>query len=740
MVNLVALAQSTVQKSISYTMGGQYTYFVSLVLPADALPAATSFTFQLQCSTGMATSTSSIVISTNDPPNLGSYIVKPTAGTMLSTVFDFLAVRWEDSDRPITYEFAYESMSGGKYLVHRGRKEVASASSDLPQGVAQQEFRLRTRLQVFDALDGKAVEYSSVTVQQIDFSVRNTEQYLHTVLAASSDYVGGMKDAMAKALIMVNAVSCEFAPNCSALHRTHCRDRAHTCGQCLANFVGEASHANTKCIPLGTGQTRRLALMEASVSTAKSSATVCIADEDCSSAWHGCVNGVCALESKRCRDSCSGRGHCEFVSRYDTNVTFSTCSVLDEDCLARCVCHADYAGQLCEHTAGDFNTSRRVRHTLVQTLHVLADMEVIAADTLLSWLQSLASVSSDAGGLDSYTRALVTDLALRFLVEGAALGMSYENFSAVGDILDLVLLEEGSDDAAIQLSAMYNKLILDNIVTGQHQVDITGDMFRASFFAANALNGTVVGVTPVNGPKSFEAVPQSVKLQGTSLITAVSVSETLGNSSAYYSNPLGVTFNGQLPCNTSASSHCTIDITLTVKPDRRRLYPLQDTKVHEMRCVDSVNPSHTFHCGDGSRIALHCNGTRGVVSKRCPLRQHVPTCASLSPSGGPCYTLTVANNTVTCRCVIFDGSGGTGRRLQVPGSGADIEDDYSYNSQISMDYAVVMRSIVTDFTETWSSASSLGANSVTENIQVLITVGALGVLGALAVLGSVRLD
>ena len=752
-IDLTTIAVSPIRKSIPYAVGGQYSHFVSLVLPPHSLPASSSFTFNLQCSTALGIASSSISITTNDPPKSGSYVVTPTSGTMLSTVFSFLAVKWEDSDRPITYEFAYESMSGNKYLVHRGRREVSSASSELPQGMAEADFGLRTRLQVFDALDGKAEEYVSVTVQRIDFSVEDTEQYLHTALSASSGYVSVVTDVLAKTIFMVNSVKCDSAPNCSALYRSHCRDVAHTCGHCRGGYVGEAGQANTQCFPLhSTAPTRRLALLDASATIAQSSTRMCAVDRDCSSTWQQCVSGTCVVESKKCSGSCSGKGRCVFVSRYDSNTTFSTCSVLQDDCLPRCVCEPGYNGRLCEYTSQDFNTTQQMRHTLIRVLQSVMDSQVITADALISWLQTLASVSGDARGLDAHTQALVTTLAMRILREGAALGMSYEEFTAVRDILDLVLLEEGSDVAALQLSNMYNQFILADIVTGQHQVDVSSVMFRASFFAANSLNGTVVGVAPAKRLGASVAV-QSVQLQSTSQLVAVSVSETLGNSSAYESHPLGVTFNGGLPCNDSPSqpSVCTIDITLALKPDRRRLSPTPsgEERVHAVQCVEGINSTHTFPCADDIHLTLHCNGTHGSLSKRCPRKEQVPHCASLSPVGGPCHVLSATRSTVTCRCVLPASGTASGRRLQKPSSGGSDgndhdglhgDDAYSDDSQISMDYAVVMKAIVTDFTETWSSASTLDADSVSENIQVLITVGALGVVGVLAVLGSVQLD
>jgi hypothetical protein len=83
-------------------------------------------------------------------------------------------------------------------------------------------------------------------------------------------------------------------------------------------------------------------------------------------------------------------------------------------------------------------------------------------DALMSWLDSLSSVSSDPLGLSTDTKIPIENLAIRFLERARELNVPFESFSHVSEILDL----DGTNVAALELSRVYTNFVMLDIVTG----------------------------------------------------------------------------------------------------------------------------------------------------------------------------------------------------------------------------------------------------------------------------------
>ena len=169
------------------------TFQISLVLPAFSLPAQSSYTFTLRVATEMSglSASAGLVISTNSPPYPGKYSISPQIGVQLDTEFLCQAVQWEDTDLPLTYEFAYQNPATEEFVVHRARMQLTFVKSYLPAGLEQMDFALNTQLQVFDSLDAKRAEQRPVVVKYIKkLSLEDIDTYFTGAVANSSGYTG----------------------------------------------------------------------------------------------------------------------------------------------------------------------------------------------------------------------------------------------------------------------------------------------------------------------------------------------------------------------------------------------------------------------------------------------------------------------------------------------------------------------------------------------------------------------
>jgi hypothetical protein len=94
--------------------------------------------------------------------------------------------------------------------------------------------------------------------------------------------------------------------------------------------------------------------------------------------------------------------------------------------------------------------------------------------------------------------------------------------------------------------------------------------------------------------------------------------------------------------------------------------------------------------------------------------------------------------TMTCQCTLPAGTRQSGRVMSATND--DIADDGAEAGSSSVEFAMVVSTTLTSFTETWSTADDLTLNDVKENISVLVTLGFIGMLTVVGVLLSFYAD
>jgi hypothetical protein len=144
-----------------------------------------------------------------------------------------------------------------------------------------------------------------------------------------------------------------------------------------------------------------------------------------------------------------------------------------------------------------------------------------------------------------------------------------------------------------------------------------------------------------------------------------------------------------------------------------------------VECRDEEQTSRLMNCTNGDVLELVCNGTAGMITRRCPERRYDFACESLVQLTGSqgCTMLRRSDTNITCKCSL----------LFSPLDPAD-------NSAISFDFIAVGQTVAIDFLQTWSSAGELNAKVVVENLSVLFVVSSIFILGSLALVIGYQYD
>ena len=361
---------------------------LNLALPPGSLLSDSKFTFKLTYRVSPNVETSaSVVIVTNGPPSIGIVNADPISGTMLSTLFEFSASRWQDEDLPISYEYAYEISTASPFSVMQSKSELPICYSVLPAGVGDENTDVTVRVQVFDNLNANSIGTTSVSV----IAVKVTTDDL-TLLVNSSFSPGepADSDATRRAVSLVgsilNTANCSVSLDCAALYRHPCSAVDNTCGVCLSGYYGDSLYSNTRCV--SKADRRHLRTLER---------TYCSHNGDCDGIFESCVDGICSNLPKQCPSNCSGedRGVCIFRSTLllPPDDVVPECFDGNIICSPECMCKPGYAGLSCSLTEEEMSSKKELREKLLRGVLSIVEGEDADQESVTSWVTSLSSMT-----------------------------------------------------------------------------------------------------------------------------------------------------------------------------------------------------------------------------------------------------------------------------------------------------------------------------------------------------------
>ena len=727
------------------------TRTVNLVLGAHSLPERASLTFSLACGESAA----SIVVTTNGPPQLGTFRVSPSTGVELSTGFLFAAELWTDPDLPITYQFGVLSATSRNLLPLQSRSEALYGYSTLAAGLKAQDFMVQCRADIFDTHGAVTSRSTSVRVNSVD-DIDAIEALLLELISSSSGDADATTNTLSIGGSVLNAANCTLAPSCTALNRDGCGKVDHTCGECLKGFVGDIGEGNSRCIALGDRRRQRRRL-----------AGSCADEGDCA-AWEVCTEeGVCLLPAKHCSLNCSGHGECVLLnSAAQRPVT--ECLANDPTCEARCRCHANFTGSSCDVTSNTRQRRMTLRHAFVNSLWELTSYDDLTAERIAGWTLSLSELSDDPFEIAMDDILLIQNVISAVIDNaGTVSGVSYEDVSGLLEVLNSLtkaVLEQqngvsASDQAQLAINSAdllsaFNDLVLSQIVAGQTAVSYVQDNFRTSTYVkfASDVEGLAY-TTPQTAMESVLASPASSfsLVSNGSSNSESDLSLSVLTTSASVFGPAGASFSAnpmRIQLSSSSFDSTDTEIVLALVHNTPIDFPINaSVEWFNTTCTGPSDRSTATHeCSDSGIILRHtCTGRKAMLSSKCPLL--APSCDLIDSSTG-----TLSNATLSpppCRVQEYDAFATTCvcdvavlRNLTAAATGSvgqrrfrrQLQSGEETAEVVVLDMASTATYIGEEFVGTLSAADDL--NSVDDLRRVLIVILMFAVLwgGGLSVI------
>ena len=719
------------------------TRTVNLVLGAHSLPERASLTFSLACGESAA----SIVVTTNGPPQLGTFRVSPSTGVELSTGFLFAAELWTDPDLPITYQFGVLSATSRNLLPLQSRSEALYGYSTLAAGLKAQDFMVQCRADIFDTHGAVTSRSTSVRVNSVD-DIDAIEALLLELISSSSGDADATTNTLSIGGSVLNAANCTLAPSCTALNRDGCGKVDHTCGECLKGFVGDIGEGNSRCIALGDRRRQRRRL-----------AGSCADEGDCA-AWEVCTEeGVCLLPAKHCSLNCSGHGECVLLnSAAQRPVT--ECLANDPTCEARCRCHANFTGSSCDVTSNTRQRRMTLRHAFVNSLWELTSYDDLTAERIAGWTLSLSELSDDPFEIAMDDILLIQNVISAVIDNaGTVSGVSYEDVSGLLEVLNSLtkaVLEQqdgvsASDQAQLAINSAdllsaFNDLVLSQIVAGQTAVSYVQDNFRTSTYVkfASDVEGLAY-TTPQTAMESVLASPASSfsLVSNGSSNSESDLSLSVLTTSASVFGPAGASFSAnpmRIQLSSSSFDSTDTEIVLALVHNTPIDFPINaSVEWFNTTCTGPSDRSTATHeCSDSGIILRHtCTGRKAMLSSKCPLL--APSCDLIDSSTG-----TLSNATLSpppCRVQEYDAFATTCvcdvaalRNLTAAATGSvgqrrfrrQLQSGEETAEVVVLDMASTATYIGEEFVGTLSAADDL--NSVDDLQRVLIVILMFAVL------------
>jgi hypothetical protein len=172
--SLTAAALSPLTTSIPAGTAGSSVQ-LPLVLKPGSLPRQSTLVFTLTAALPDGTSASaSVTLQTNEPPSPGSFSVAPSSGISGTTLFEWIAVGWQDVDLPVLFVHGFLSPQG-EFLALQSRSEQSRRKSPLiapppPLGSGSSSKYVTCELHIFDAIGAKTTAAATVSVVQTSTS------------------------------------------------------------------------------------------------------------------------------------------------------------------------------------------------------------------------------------------------------------------------------------------------------------------------------------------------------------------------------------------------------------------------------------------------------------------------------------------------------------------------------------------------------------------------------------------
>jgi hypothetical protein len=731
-LSLSAIAQSPIIREV-FLSDSRPVSEISLVIPPLSLPDQSTLSFSLRCINSGSSSSASIDIVTNSPPSPGIFSVDPKDGLSLETLFTLSALKWEDIDLPMTNEFSQNHL--GSFLVLRSRLERTYTENRLsfPQN---SEPQIQLRLRVFDSLNAVSSQLNSVTLHSQSLTSSQLKDFLSIALVNAESDSDSIIAALAIATIGIDSIDCGGVDWCPSLNRANCSAESFACGECLSGYLGEPGNKNTICqpeIPLrSTTERRRLSVS-------------CKRDSDCDEDnFEHCdlALGTCQNIPKLCPRSCSGNGICRFLSMFNYTSVVQRCSIFD-DCLATCFCFTGYAGTACEKSISDFIVYQDTKHLLVESLRNVTVLDNPSRDSVMGWIDTLVSLSSQQSNLRTETKILIVEVAHRLLtmIESDPNNFSSEDVSQLIAAFDISLFVQESVLASSARS-LFHQFILRDMATGQYPLQVTSSLSQFSVFSVDEFEnqtGLVLPLTPLQSLRKLSfpklLISNSSANSYKAILSQSKSPTSLLNSSVTSSMSLMFDSHPCSPAGGSAhDSSCSLAVALPRISSSRKGSNMTETLPIECRVGVIENKTHL--CSSGLSISAMCNGSSGVLSLTCPSLEESLTCETfnpfasstpLFPSLSACVYHSSSETQVMCVCS-FSGSD---RRIL----GANLT-----RFTLAAELTVMGKAVWGDFTSTWSSADDLSLNSAVKSWKVLTTISSLGFLFVASILAAYQLD
>jgi hypothetical protein len=599
----------------------------------------------------------------NTPPEKGIFDVYPPSGRELETLFTLTATHWIDIDLPLTYLFAYLSISGSPQVI-RGKSESSFAESFLPGRLGASLLSL---VSVYDSFNALSTRYYEVAVDPAVMSPSQFQDVISSQLTSSAGNADGIKRTVSVAATVINSKNCSLAPSCASLQRSPCVLTDHTCGSCLNGYLGTAGEGNTPC----RSPVDFASLLSRAVGQA------CTVDSECA-LWESCISPSCRRPPQTCVSQCSGHGEC-FFRDMNTGSIADECFVGDLSCSTLCKCANGWSGSSCSLDEAEYEMKRNLRAQLVSNLESLYSQEDMSEDTLKTYVSSLGAVSQNSDEISLHTAQTVLEMSLSLLGDAQRSNIP---FAAVSDILSSVnsaasaSLSSASDETNGRRMTDITNIVSDILdscyfsasnslsqgeppITSFHNlfriaVSVspisTGDMERLAFGAPVTPAEEISELVTSSLTFSLKSAVGQRRLSDASIASGVSSTKArlFGDEQNLVSDSLRFHYSSDVM---DASSHPSVIFTLRSFVEQS-YYTIDEPLSFNTSCLEDDYSPHNYTCPIGPSetkvFTFRCEGFLANYSHSCPRVAFEPTCEQ------PFLGSVDANAMFNCSVISYD--------------------------------------------------------------------------------------